>query len=82
MGGEDTVTTKRMQDELMQTYSRLGRNFIIPNGIIVGKMRRGGCRSDQARDMAFIPLAPVVLFLQDEHGSDLLVEAIPQVLEF
>ena len=36
------VTTRRMQDELMWIYSLPEEKIrIIPNGIIVGKMRRG-----------------------------------------
>lgn len=62
------VTTKRMQDELMQIYSLPKEKLlIIPNGIIVGKMRRGGCWSDQGEIWHSSPGTGGALLWQDEH---------------
>ncbi len=78
------VTTRRMQDELMQIYSLPKDKIpIIPNGIIVGKMRRGVDAGRIKETYGIHPLAPVVLFcgrMSVQKGPDLLVEAIPQVL--
>jgi glycosyltransferase involved in cell wall biosynthesis len=73
-----------MLDELMWIYSiPKSKISIIPNGIVVGKMRR---RLDPGRvkeKYGIHPLAPVVLFcgrMSIQKGPDLLIEAIPQIL--
>jgi glycosyltransferase involved in cell wall biosynthesis len=78
------VTTQRMKDELKWIYSIPDwKIWIIPNGIVKGKM----CRSiDPGRikeRYGIHPLAPVILFcgrMSVQKGPDLLVEAIPHVL--
>ena len=79
------VTTRRMQDELMQIYSLPQEKIsIIPNGIVVGKMRRGVDAGRIKEKYGIHPLAPVVLFcgrMSIQKGPDLLVEAIPHVLK-
>jgi len=79
------VTTRRMQDELMQIYSLPKEKIsIIPNGIIVGKMRRDVDAGRIKEKYGIHPLAPVVLFcgrMSIQKGPDLLVEAIPHVLK-
>lgn len=79
------VTTKRMQDELMQIYDLPKEKIpIIPNGIIIGKMRRGVDAGRIKEKYGIHPLAPVVLFcgrMSTQKGPDLLVEAIPDVLK-
>ncbi len=78
------VTTKRMQDELMWIYSLpAGKIHIIPNGIVLGKMRRGLDAGRVKEKYGIHPLAPLVLFcgrMSVQKGPDLLVEAIPLVL--
>jgi glycosyltransferase involved in cell wall biosynthesis len=79
------VTTRRMMDELMQIYSiPKGKISIIPNGIVVGKMRRSLDAGREKEKYGFHPIAPVVLFcgrMNIQKGPDLLVEAIPQILK-
>jgi glycosyltransferase involved in cell wall biosynthesis len=78
------VTTKRMQDELMWIYSLPpGKIHIIPNGIMLGKMRRGLDAGRVKEKYGIHPLAPMVLFcgrMSVQKGPDLLVEAIPRIL--
>jgi glycosyltransferase involved in cell wall biosynthesis len=78
------VTTIRMQDELMWIYSLPpGKIHIIPNGIVLGKMKRGLDAGRVKEKYGIHPLAPMVLFcgrMSVQKGPDLLVEAIPQVL--
>jgi glycosyltransferase involved in cell wall biosynthesis len=78
------VTTKRMQDELMWIYSLPpGKIHIIPNGIMLGKMRRGLDAGRVKKKYGIHPLAPMVLFcgrMSVQKGPDLLVEAIPRIL--
>ena len=78
------VTTRRMQDELMWIYSLPGDKIsIIPNGIIMGKMRKGLDAGRVKEKYAIHPLAPMVLFcgrMSIQKGPDLLVEAVPRIL--
>jgi len=78
------VTTKRMQDELMWIYSLpQGKMHIIPNGIMLGKMKRGLDAGRVKEKYGIHPLSPMVLFcgrMSIQKGPDLLVEAIPHVL--
>jgi len=78
------VTTIRMQDELMWIYSLPpGKIHIIPNGIVLGKMKRGLDAGRVKEKYGIHPLAPMVLFcgrMSVQKGPDLLVEAIPHVL--
>lgn len=78
------VTTIRMQDELMWIYSLPpGKIHIIPNGIVLGKMKRGLDAGRVKEKYGVHPLAPMVLFcgrMSVQKGPDLLVEAIPHVL--
>ncbi|VVB68619.1 D-inositol-3-phosphate glycosyltransferase [uncultured archaeon] len=81
---EVIVTTKRMQDELMWIYSLPpAKMHIIPNGIMLGKMKRGLDAGRVKEKYGIHPLAPMVLFcgrMSVQKGPDLLVEAIPYVL--
>ncbi|MGV8176103.1 MAG: glycosyltransferase family 4 protein [Methanothrix sp.] len=78
------VTTRRMQDELMWIYSLPEDKIrIIPNGIIVGKMRKGLDAGRVKEKYGIHPMAPMVLFcgrMSIQKGPDLLVEAIPRIL--
>jgi len=78
------VTTKRMQDELMWIYSLPeGKIHIIPNGIMLGKMKRSLDAGRVKEKYGIHPLAPTVVFcgrMSMQKGPDLLVEAIPYVL--
>jgi glycosyltransferase involved in cell wall biosynthesis len=78
------VTTRRMQDELMWIYSLPeDKIHIIPNGIMLGKMRRGLDAGRVKEKYGIHPLAPLVLFcgrMSIQKGPDLLVEAIPRIL--
>ncbi|MDD1752665.1 MAG: glycosyltransferase family 4 protein [Methanotrichaceae archaeon] len=79
------VTTKHMMDELMRIYSIPKIKIrIIPNGIVVGKMRRNLDAGRVKEQYGIHPLAPVVLFcgrMSTQKGPDLLVEAIPLILK-
>ena len=79
------VTTRRMMDELMWIYSiPKSKMCIIPNGIVVGKMRRSLDAGRVKEKYGIHPLAPVVLFcgrMSIQKGPDLLVEAIPHILK-
>lgn len=79
------VTTRRMQDELMWIYSLPEKKIsIIPNGIMLGKMKRGLDAGRVKEKYKIHPLAPVVLFcgrMSIQKGPDLLVEAIPRILK-
>jgi glycosyltransferase involved in cell wall biosynthesis len=79
------VTTRHMMDELMRIYSIPNSKIrIIPNGIVVGKMRRSLDAGRVKEKYGIHPLAPVVLFcgrMSIQKGPDLLVEAIPQILK-
>ncbi len=81
---EVIVTTKRMQDELMWIYSiPVEKMHIIPNGIMLGKMKRYLDAGRVKEKYGIHPLAPMVLFcgrMSVQKGPDLLVEAIPYVL--
>ena len=76
------VTTKRMQDELMQIYSLpIEKLPIIPNGTIAGKMKRGVDAGRIKEKYRHRSLAPVVLFcgrMSIQKGPDLLVQAFPR----
>lgn len=78
------VTTRRMQDELMWIYSLPEDKIrIIPNGIIVGKMKKGLDAGRVKEKYGIHPMAPMVLFcgrMSIQKGPDLLVEAIPRIL--
>lgn len=78
------VTTKRMQDELVMVFSLPKEKIrIIPNGIIVGKMRRGLDCGRIKEKYGIHPMAPLVLFcgrMSTQKGPDLLVEAVPRIL--
>jgi glycosyltransferase involved in cell wall biosynthesis len=78
------VTTRRMQDELEWIYSLPEEKIrIIPNGIIVGKMRKGLDPGRVKEKYGIHPMAPLVLFcgrMSIQKGPDLLVEAVPRIL--
>ncbi|MDD2835006.1 MAG: glycosyltransferase family 4 protein [Methanothrix sp.] len=78
------VTTRRMQDELMWIYSLPEEKIrIIPNGIIMGKMRKGLDAGRVKEKYGIHPMAPLVLFcgrMSIQKGPDLLVEAVPYIL--
>ena len=78
------VTTRRMQDELLWIYNLPpDKTSIIPNGITLGKMKRGVDAGRVKERYGFHPLAPMVLFcgrMSIQKGPDLLVEAVPRVL--
>jgi len=81
---EVIVTTRRMQEELMWIYSLPeDKIHIIPNGIALGKMRRGLDAGRVKERYGIHPLAPMVLFcgrMSIQKGPDLLVEAVPRIL--
>ena len=78
------VTTRRMQNELLWIYNLPpDKTSIIPNGITLGKMKRGVDAGRVKERYGFHPLAPMVLFcgrMSIQKGPDLLVEAVPRVL--
>jgi glycosyltransferase involved in cell wall biosynthesis len=89
LGGYESArvitTTQKMKDELTWLYQIPGDKIeIIPNGIVIGSMRR---RLDPGRvkeKYGIHPLAPVALFcgrMSYQKGPDILVEALPQILE-
>jgi glycosyltransferase involved in cell wall biosynthesis len=78
------VTSRCMQDELMWIYSLPEEKIrIIPNGIILGKMRKSLDAGSVKERYGIHPLAPIVLFcgrMSIQKGPDLLVEAVPHIL--
>ncbi len=78
------VTTIRMQDELMWIYNLpQDKISIIPNGIVLGKMKRELDAGRVKEKYGIHPLAPMVLFcgrMSIQKGPDLLVEAVPHIL--
>jgi glycosyltransferase involved in cell wall biosynthesis len=78
------VTTRRMQDELMWIYNLpQDKISIIPNGIVLGKMKRELDAGRVKEKYGIHPMAPVVLFcgrMSIQKGPDLLVEAVPHIL--
>jgi glycosyltransferase involved in cell wall biosynthesis len=78
------VTTRRMQDELIWIYSLPSDKIhIIPNGIVLGKLRRALNAGRVKEKYGIHPMAPVVLFcgrMSFQKGPDLLVEAVPLIL--
>ncbi len=78
------VTTQKMKEELMMLYSiPEGKIEIIPNGIVIGKLRRNLDPGRVKERFGIHPLAPTILFcgrLSYQKGPDLLVRAIPDVL--
>jgi len=78
------VTTEQMKNELMMLYSIPGEKIeIIPNGIVIGKLRRSLDAGRVKERYGIHPLAPVILFcgrMCYQKGPDLLVRAIPDVL--
>lgn len=79
------VTTRRMQDELMQIYSiPESKITIIPNGIIRKKTPQILDAGRVKERYGISPIAPMVLFcgrMSIQKGPDLLVEAIPLILK-
>ncbi len=79
------VTTRLMQDELLRIYSLPAHKIsIIPNGIVVGKIRRALDPGRIKEKYGIHPLAPMVLFcgrMGIQKGPDLLVEAVPRILK-
>jgi len=79
------VTTYRMRDELGHVYSMPQQKiWIIPNGIQKGKIRRELDPGRVKERYGLHPLDPVVLYcgrMSYQKGPDLLVEAIPAVLQ-
>ena len=78
------VTTRLMQEELMRIFSLPKEKIrIIPNGIIMGKMRRGLDAGRVKEKYGIHPMAPMVLFcgrMSIQKGPDILVEAVPRIL--
>jgi len=78
------VTTELMRRELKQIYAVPDwKIWIIPNGIVVGKMQRDLDAGRIKERYGINPLSPTVLFcgrMSFQKGPDILVEAIPHVL--
>lgn len=78
------VTTECMKNELMMLYSIPEQKIeIIPNGIVIGRLRKTLDAGRVKERYGIHPLAPVILFcgrMCYQKGPDLLVRAIPDVL--
>ena len=78
------VTTRLMQEELMRIFGLpKEKTRIIPNGIIMGKMRKGLDPGRVKEKYGIHPMSPLVLFcgrMSIQKGPDLLVEAVPRIL--
>jgi|GEM_PF-114349 len=89
LGGYESArvitTTQRMKDELMWLYQIPNEKMeIIPNGIVIGSVRRNVDPGQVKEKYGIHPLTPVVLFcgrMGYQKGPDILVEAIPQILD-
>ncbi|NYT01358.1 MAG: glycosyltransferase family 4 protein [Methanosarcinales archaeon] len=79
------VTTSRMREELARVFSIPEyKTWIIPNGIQEGKVRRNLDPGRVKERYGLHPLDPVVLYcgrMSYQKGPDLLVEAVPAVLQ-
>ncbi len=79
------VTTKHMQEELQKVYSIPEHKiYIIPNGIVKGKMKRSLIPGRIKKRYSIDSANPLVLFfgrMSYQKGPDLLVEAIPLILK-
>jgi len=79
------VTTRRMQDELMQIYSiPESKITIIPNGIIRRKTPQILDAGRVKERYGISPITPMVFFcgrMSIQKGPDLLVESIPLILK-
>ena len=78
------VTSDNLKDEVQWLYQIPDYKLdIIPNGIVAGSMRRSVDAGKVKETFGIHPLAPMVLFLgrmAHQKGPDLLVEAVPHVL--
>ncbi|MDO9516536.1 MAG: glycosyltransferase family 4 protein, partial [Methanosarcinaceae archaeon] len=78
-------TSTILTDEIQHLYQISDSKInIIPNGIYAGKIRKDVDAGKVKGRVGIHPLAPVVLFIgrmNYQKGPDLLVEAIPAVLD-
>lgn len=82
---EVIITTDNFKREVQNIYSIPDNKIsVIPNGISPGKMEKDVDPGYVKKEHGIHPLAPVVLFTGRMHyqkGPDLLVRAIPKVLD-
>lgn len=80
-----TTVSKSTRVEVMWLYDIPDRKItVVPNGIYPDRFCKRVDSGDVKKDYGIHPLAPVVLFvgrLTHQKGPDLLIEAIPRVLE-
>ncbi len=78
-------TSTVLKDEIQHLYQIPDFKItLIPNGIYAGKVRKDVDAGKVKESVEIHPLAPVVLFIgrmSYQKGPDLLVEAIPKVLD-
>lgn len=78
-------TSVVLKDEIQHLYQIPDSKItLIPNGIYAGKVRKDVDAGKVKESVEIHPLAPVVLFIgrmSYQKGPDLLVEAIPKVLD-
>ncbi|NPE29572.1 glycosyltransferase family 4 protein [Methanococcoides sp. SA1] len=78
-------TSQQLTDEIKFLYQIPDEKIsIIPNGIFHGKIKKDVDAGEVKERFGIHPLAPVVLFIgrmSYQKGPDMLVEAIPEVLD-
>ncbi|SES95254.1 Glycosyltransferase involved in cell wall bisynthesis [Methanococcoides vulcani] len=78
-------TSQQLTDEIKFLYQIPDEKIsIVPNGIFHGKIKKDVDPGEVKKRLGIHPLAPVVLFIgrmSYQKGPDLLVEAIPKVLD-
>jgi glycosyltransferase involved in cell wall biosynthesis len=79
------TTSQMMKDEIIWLYQiPKDKIQIIPNGIVINSIKRSLDPGRVKEKYGIHPLAPVVLFcgrMSYQKGPDILVEAIPQILD-
>ncbi len=82
---EVIITSEKFKEEVQQIYKIPDNKIsVIPNGIYPGKMEKDVDPGSVKKEYGIHPFAPVILFTGRMHyqkGPDLLVKAIPRVLD-
>lgn len=89
LGGYDAsnviITTPQFKQEVQNIYQIPDDKIsVIPNGIFPGKIKKKVDAGQVKEQYGIHPFAPVVLFagrMSYQKGADLLVEAVPKVLQ-
>jgi glycosyltransferase involved in cell wall biosynthesis len=79
------ITTEQFKQEVQNIYQIPDYKIsVIPNGIIPGKIQKEVDAGEVKKQLGIHPYAPTVLFtgrMSYQKGVDMLVEAVPKVLQ-